>query len=103
MLAPLVRWATLEDNKCSCLICLPNDCIPTNHLPIVASFKMCGHPLLCDGSRRRLIKRLNKIECRHLVEKAKDDQIHRPWGEFSEKQQQLEDDGIELVAGSELM
>ncbi len=47
---------------------------------------------------------MNKMEGRHFVEtKAEDDQINRQWGELSEKQQQLEEDGIKLVAGSELM
>jgi hypothetical protein len=44
MLAPLARWATLEDNKRSCSVGLQNNCISTNHLPIAASFKMRGHP-----------------------------------------------------------
>jgi hypothetical protein len=42
-LAPLARWAMLEDNECLFLVSLPNDRIPTNHLPIAASFEMRGH------------------------------------------------------------
>jgi hypothetical protein len=44
MLAPLARWAMLEDNKRLCLVGLPNDRIPTNHLQISALFEMRGHP-----------------------------------------------------------
>jgi hypothetical protein len=58
-------------DKRLCLVGLPNDRIPTNHLPIAASFEMRGHPQLCDGSRRRLIERL--IEGRHLVETKDED------------------------------
>jgi hypothetical protein len=43
-LAPLARWATLEDDESSCLIGLPNDRVPTDHLPIAASLEMRGHP-----------------------------------------------------------
>ncbi len=51
-----------------------------------------------------MIERLNKIEGRHLVEtEAEDDQIDRQRGELLEKQQQLTEDGIKLVAGSKLM
>ncbi len=68
----------LKDNKCSCLVSLLNDCIPTNQLLIAASLEMHGHPRLCNGSMRRLIERLNKIESRHSVKiKAEDNQIKR--------------------------
>ncbi len=75
-LAPLARWATLEDDERSCSVGLPNDCVSTNHLRIAASFEMRGHLRLCDGTRRRLIDSLNEIEGRHSdVTKAEDDRI----------------------------
>jgi hypothetical protein len=102
-LAPLARWATLEDDERSCSVGLPNDCVSTNHLRIAASFEMRGHLRLCDGTRRRLIDSLNEIEGRHSdVTKAEDDRIDGWRGELSEKQRRPEEDGIES-AGPESM
>ncbi len=47
---------------------------------------------------------MNKIEGRHSDEtETEDDRIDRQRGELLEKQRRLEEDGIESVAGSELM
>jgi hypothetical protein len=97
-LVPLSRWATLEDDDHSSSVGLPNDRIPTDHLPIAASFEMRSHPRLCDVSRRALIERLNEIEARHSSEtKAEDDRIDMRREELSEKQRRSEEGGIESI------
>jgi hypothetical protein len=97
-LVPLSRWATLEDDDHSSSVGLPNDRIPTDHLPIAASFEMRSHPRLCDVSRRALIERLNEIEVRHSSEtKAEDDRIEIRRKELSEKQRRSVEGGIESI------
>jgi hypothetical protein len=97
-LVPLSRWATLEDDEHSSSVGLPNYLVPTDHLPIAASFEMRSHPRLCDGSRRALIERLNEVEGRHSSEtKAEDDRIDRRREELSEIQRRSEEGRIESI------
>ncbi len=67
-LVPLGRWSTLEDDVLSCTIGLPNDQIPSDHLPIAAIFERKLHPQLCDESRKHVIESMKEIEKRHEME-----------------------------------
>jgi hypothetical protein len=67
-LVPLGRWSTLEDDKLSCTIGLPNDHIPSDHLPIAAIFERRSPPQLCDEMRIAVIESMKDIENRHEME-----------------------------------
>jgi len=93
-LTPLERWATLEDDEHSRTVGLPNDRVPTDHLPIAAAFEICPHPRLPDESRRILIESINEIEGRQTLElKARYDQLDVRRTEL-ERQPAKEEDGI---------
>eukprot|EP00581_Thalassiosira_minuscula_P018358 CAMPEP_0183723134 /NCGR_PEP_ID=MMETSP0737-20130205/14834_1 /TAXON_ID=385413 /ORGANISM="Thalassiosira miniscula, Strain CCMP1093" /LENGTH=581 /DNA_ID=CAMNT_0025953387 /DNA_START=105 /DNA_END=1846 /DNA_ORIENTATION=+ len=61
-LVPLGRWSTLEDDEHSQNVGLPNDHVPTDHLPIAASFERHPHPRLSQQSEERLVQLLNEME-----------------------------------------
>ena len=67
-LVPLGRWSTLEDDVLSCTIGLPNDHVPSDHLPIAAIFERNSHPQLCDEKRKQVIESMKEIEKRHEME-----------------------------------
>ncbi len=61
-LMPLGKWSTLEDDEYSSERGLPNDRVPTDHLPIAALFKRQPHPRLDGKARVILIESLQKLE-----------------------------------------
>ncbi|KAL7548643.1 hypothetical protein ACHAWF_011911 [Thalassiosira exigua] len=61
-LVPLGKWATLEEDENSRKVGLPNDHIPTDHLPIAALFERCPHPQVSETSKDRLIELINSID-----------------------------------------
>ncbi|KAL7472355.1 hypothetical protein ACHAXS_012689 [Conticribra weissflogii] len=61
-LMPLGKWSTLEDDEYSSERGLPNDRVPTDHLPIAALFKRQPHPRLDGKPRVILIESLQKLE-----------------------------------------
>jgi hypothetical protein len=67
-LLPLRRWATLEDDEYSRTVGLPNDHIPTDHLPIAAMFELIPHPQLCTELINKLIGSIKNMESRHELE-----------------------------------
>jgi hypothetical protein len=67
-LLPLKRWATLEDDEYSRTVGLPNDHIPTDHLPIAAMFELIPHPQLCTELMNKLTGSIQHIESRHELE-----------------------------------
>ncbi|KAL3765136.1 hypothetical protein ACHAW5_000805 [Stephanodiscus triporus] len=90
-LMPLVRWTTLDDDEHSRTVGLPNEHVPTDHLPIAAAFERRAHPRLCEDSMRALIESMDDIESRHNSElKSKEDEIDRRRAEL-EKQRAKED------------
>ena len=66
-LVPLGGWSTLEADEHSCKVGLPNDRIPTDHLPIAALFERRPHPQLSEESKKTLVESLNEIENRQKV------------------------------------
>ena len=85
----------MEDDDHSSAVGLPNDRVPTDHLPIAASFEIRSHPRLCDASRRALIERFNAIKGRHSSEtKAEDDRIDMLREVLFERQRRPEEGGI---------
>jgi hypothetical protein len=67
-LLPLRRWATLEDDEYSRTVGLPNDHIPTDHLPIAAMFELIPHPQLCTELINKLTGSIQNMESRHDLE-----------------------------------
>ena len=53
-LVPVGRWSTLEDDEHSRKVGLPNDHVPTDHLPIAAMFERHPHPQLSEESKEKL-------------------------------------------------
>ena len=77
-LIPLKRWSTLEDDPFSSKVGLPNDVIPTDHLPISAVFQMRPHPRLSEDAKEKLLSSLAELENRHTKElKAKNEEADR--------------------------
>ncbi|KAL9191255.1 hypothetical protein ACHAXT_000961 [Thalassiosira profunda] len=66
-LAPLQRWSTLEDDEHSRKVGLPNDKIPTDHLPIAATFQKHRHPKLSEEANDKLAKTLSEINRRQKL------------------------------------
>ena len=86
-LIPLGRWATLEDDEHSRTVGLPNERIPTDHMPIAAIFEKRSHPRLSNESRRMVIESRKEIEGRHLSElKTEEDRIKRRGAELERQQ-----------------
>ena len=67
-LLPIKRWSTLEEDELSSKVGLPNNNIPTDHLPIAALFERKPHPQLSEEAKEKLLSSLNGIESRHTVE-----------------------------------
>jgi len=61
-LVPLAKWSSLEEDAHSRKVGLPNDRIPTDHLPIAASFERHPHPRLSPEAERIVMESLNAIE-----------------------------------------
>ncbi|KAL3809473.1 hypothetical protein ACHAXA_007773 [Cyclostephanos tholiformis] len=102
-LMPRGRWATLEDDEYSRTVGLPNERIPTDHMPIAATFEIRSLPHLSDESRRILIESMKEIEGRQLLElKTEEGRIERRRAEL-ERQQVRGDGGVELVGTSRSM
>ena len=58
------KWSTLEDDAHSATVGLPNVNVPTDHLPIAASFHVQPHPRVNDTARSRLISKVTDLEQR---------------------------------------
>ncbi|KAL3804411.1 hypothetical protein HJC23_011339 [Cyclotella cryptica] len=67
-LAPFAKWSTLEDDEYSTKVGLPNERVPTDHLPVAASFHLRRHPTLNDDIRSRLFIAVNELEGRQRLE-----------------------------------
>lgn len=67
-LVPFAKWSTLEDDEYSATVGLPNERIPTDHLPIAASFHLLSHPTVNDGIRCELFTAVNELEGRQSLE-----------------------------------
>jgi hypothetical protein len=67
-LEPCAKWSTLEDDEYSANVGLPNERIPTDHLPIAASFQLRSHPRLNDEVRSRLFATVTEMEQRHKLD-----------------------------------
>jgi len=61
-LVPLAKWSSLEEDPHSRKVGLPNDRIPTDHLPIAASFERHPHPRLSPDAERMVTESLNAID-----------------------------------------
>ena len=61
-LEPIQFWSTLEDDESSVTTGLPNERVPTDHLPLAAIFKRNSYPQLDEGLRIQLLKSLNDLE-----------------------------------------
>jgi endonuclease/exonuclease/phosphatase family metal-dependent hydrolase len=57
-------WSTLEDDDESTNSGLPNEKVPTDHLPLAANFKRQPHARLAEGLRQDLLDRLDALEAR---------------------------------------
>jgi endonuclease/exonuclease/phosphatase family metal-dependent hydrolase len=55
-------WATLEEDDESASTGLPNERVPTDHLPLAAIFKVLPHPQLNEGLRKQLLTSLEELE-----------------------------------------
>lgn len=55
-------WSTLEDDDESASTGLPNERVPTDHLPLAAMFKIHPHPQLDEGLRKQLLTSLEELE-----------------------------------------
>lgn len=55
-------WTTLEDDAESSKTGLPNERVPTDHLPLAAMFKIHPHPQLDEGLRKQLLASLEELE-----------------------------------------
>ena len=60
-LAPRARWSTLEDDERSAATGLPNDRVPTDHLPIAAAFARRAAPRLGPAAEEGLIRALEGL------------------------------------------
>lgn len=67
-LSPLAKWSTLEDDEYSAKFGLPNVKVPTDHLPIAASFQLRPHPTLECEVRSKLCAGVDELEQRHINE-----------------------------------
>jgi len=67
-LLPIKRWSTLEEDELSSKVGLPNNNIPTDHLPIAALFERKPHPQLSEEAKEKLLSLLDGIESRHTIE-----------------------------------
>ena len=93
MLVPLGRWTTLEDDEYSSKVGLPNDKIPTDHLPIAALFERRPHPKLSEISKAKLSESLTEIENRHKLElQTKNEESKRIQAEL-EQQHSVKNEG----------
>jgi hypothetical protein len=63
-----MRWATLEGDEYSRTVGLPNDHIPTDHLPIAALFELMPHPQLCTELMNKLTGSIQNMESRYELE-----------------------------------
>jgi len=94
-LVPVGKWSSLEDDEHSSKVGLPNDHVPTDHLPIAAMFERRTHPQLSEESKEKLVKSLNEMENRHEMEvKTKNEEVEQKRAEL-EQQQVLEKKGNE--------
>ena len=57
-------WSTLEDDDESTNSGLPNEKLPTDHLPLAAIFKRQPHSRLDEGLRQDLLDRLDAFEAK---------------------------------------
>ncbi len=57
-------WSTLEDDDESTNSGLPNEKVPTDHLPLAAIFKRQPHSRLDEGLRQDLLDRLDAFEAK---------------------------------------
>lgn len=57
-------WSTLEDDDESTNSGLPNEKVPTDHLPLAAIFKRQPHSRLDEGLRQDLMDRLDALEAK---------------------------------------
>lgn len=69
-LTPIARWSTLEDDEYSRTLGLPNDKVPSDHLPIAVVFERRNHVRLSSEARRGLIDRIKSMDARHGEEQA---------------------------------
>ena len=88
-LVPLMKWSTLEDDVLSSKVGLPNSKVPTDHLPIAASFERKPHPQLSDEAKDKLLSLLDGIESRHTIE------LNTQHEEIERVRSELEQDHLE--------
>ena len=70
-LTPIARWSTLEDDEYSRRVGLPNDKVPSDHLPIAVLFERRNHARLSSDARQGLIDRIRSMDARHVEEQVK--------------------------------
>ena len=91
-LTSLGKWATLEDDHHSAKFGLPNRIIPTDHLPIAASFRRLRHPRLSKEEKDTVVAAMDEISNRHNLEletiQTETDRVK----EELEQQQRLKDE-----------
>lgn len=88
-------WSTLEDDAESAKTGLPNERVPTDHLPLSAMFKIHPHPQLDDVLRKQLLASLEELESKQNDDtRATNEAIDKEKIDLEEKLE-LKNQGIE--------